>query len=39
MADFVASLHATFGRNLPKLRGSVKDAFVNENANEKLQVA
>ena len=32
------SLHATFGRNLVKLRGSVEDAFFNENANEKHQM-
>ena len=35
MADFVTSLHATFGRKFAKLRGSMKDAFFNENANEK----
>ena len=35
MADFVTSLHATFGRKLAKLRGSVEDAFLNENAKKK----
>ena len=35
MADFVTSLHATFGRKMTKLRGSVEDAVVNENANGK----
>ena len=35
MVDFVTSLHATFGRKLAKLRGSVEDAVFNENANEK----
>ena len=29
MVDFVTSLHATFGRKLAKLRGSVEDAFFN----------
>ena len=33
MLDFVTSLHATFGRKLAKLRGSVEDAVFNENAN------
>ena len=37
MVDFVTSLHATFGRKLVKLRGSVEDAVFNENANEKHQ--
>ena len=37
MADFVTSLHATFGRKLVKLRGSVEDAVFNKNANEKRQ--
>ena len=37
MDDFVTSLHATFGRKLAKLRGSVEDAVFNENANEKHQ--
>ena len=37
MVDFVTSLHATFGRKLAKLRGSVEDAVFNENANEKHQ--
>ena len=32
MVDFVTSLHATFGRKLAKIRGSVEDAVVNENA-------
>ena len=32
MADFVTSLHATVGQKLAKLRGSVKDASLNENA-------
>ena len=27
MADFVTSLHATFGRKLARIRESVKDAF------------
>ena len=31
MVDFVTSLHATFGRKLAKLRGSVEDAVFNEN--------
>ena len=35
MVDFVTSLHATFGRKLAKLRGSVEDAVFNKNANEK----
>ena len=38
MADNVTSLHATFGPKLTKLRGSVEDAFFNENANEKHQM-
>ena len=37
MVDFVMSLDATFGRKLPKLRGSVEDAVFNENANGKHQ--
>ena len=37
MGDFVTLLHATFGRKLAKLRGSVEDAVFNENANEKHQ--
>ena len=37
MVDFVTSLHATFGRKLAKLRGSVEDAVFNENANGKYQ--
>ena len=37
MVDFVTSLHATFGRKLSKLRGSVEDAAFNENANGKHQ--
>ena len=37
MVDFVTSLHATFGRKLAKLRGSVEDAVFNKNANEKRQ--
>ena len=37
MVDFVTSLHATFGRKLAKLRGSVEDAVFNENANGKHQ--
>ena len=37
MVDFVTSLHATFGRKLTKLRGSVEDVVFNENANEKHQ--
>ena len=37
MADFVTSLHSTFGRELAKLRGSVKDAFLNENVNGKQE--
>ena len=37
MVDFVTSLHATFGRKLAKLRGSVEDAVFNKNANEKHQ--
>ena len=37
MVDFVTSLHATFGRKLAKLRGSVEDAVFNENANKKHQ--
>ena len=37
MADFVTSLHATFGLKLAKLCGSVEDALWNENANEKHQ--
>ena len=28
MVDFVTSLHATFGRKLAKLRGSVEDAVL-----------
>ena len=35
MVDFVTSLHATFGRKLAKLLGSVEDVVFNENANEK----
>ena len=35
MVDFVTSLHATFGRKLAKLRGSVEDVVFNENANGK----
>ena len=27
LADFVTSLHATFGRKLARIRESVKDAF------------
>ena len=38
MVDFVTSLQATFDRKLVKLRGSVKDAFPNENSNEKHQM-
>ena len=38
MRDFVTSLHAIFGRNLAKLRGSVEEAFLNGNANEKHQM-
>ena len=34
MVDFVTSLHATFGRKLAKLRGSMEDAGVNEKANK-----
>ena len=37
MIDFVTSLHATFGRKLVKLCGSVEDLVFNENANEKQQ--
>ena len=37
MVDFVTSLHATCGRKLVKLRGSVEDAVFNENANGKHQ--
>ena len=37
MVDFVTSLHATFGRKLDKLRGSVEDAVFDENANRKHQ--
>ena len=37
MVDFVTSLHATFGRKLAKLQGSVEDAVFNENANGKHQ--
>ena len=37
MVDFVTSLHATFGRKLAKLRGSVEDAVFNGNANGKHQ--
>ena len=37
MVDFVTSLHATFGRKLAKLRGSVEDAVFTENANGKHQ--
>ena len=37
MVDFVTSLHATFGRKLAKLRGSLEDAVFNKNANEKHQ--
>ena len=33
MADFVTSLHTTFGRKLAKPRGSVKEAFLNETIN------
>ena len=36
MVDFVTSLHATFGRKLVKLRGSMEDAVFND-ANEKHQ--
>ena len=37
MTDFVKSLHATFGRKLAKFCESMKDAFFNENANEKQE--
>ena len=37
MVDFVTSLHATFGRKLAKLRGSMEDAVCNENADRKQQ--
>ena len=37
MVDFVASLHATFGRKLAKIRGAVEYAVINQNANEKHQ--
>ena len=37
MVDFVMLLHATFGRKLAKLRGSVEDAVFNENTNGKHQ--
>ena len=35
MVDFVTSLHATLGRKLAKLGGSVEDVVFNENAHEK----
>ena len=35
MVDFVTSQHATFGRKLAKLRGSVEDAVFNEITNGK----
>ena len=38
MRDFVTSLHATSGRNLTKLRGSVEETFLNGYANEKHQM-
>ena len=38
-ADFVTSLHATFGPQLAKLRGFVEDAFLSESTNEKHQMA
>ena len=34
IVDFVTSLHATFGRKLAELRGSVEGAVFNENANK-----
>ena len=37
MLDFVTLLHATFGKKLVKLRGSMEDAVFNENANGKHQ--
>ena len=37
MFDFVTSLHASFGRKLAKLRGSMEDTVFNENANGKHQ--
>ena len=37
MTNFVTSVHATFGRKLARLRGFVKDALLNENANENHQ--
>ena len=37
MVDVVTSLHATFGRKLAKLRGSVENVVFNENANKKTQ--
>ena len=37
MVDFVTSLHATFGRKLAKLRGSVEHVVFHENTNEKHQ--
>ena len=33
MAEFVTSLHATFGEKLAKFRGSEEDAVFNENTN------
>ena len=33
MAQFVTSLHATFGQKLAKFRGSVEGAVFNQNAN------
>ena len=39
VANFVTALHSIFGQKVWKLRGPVKDAFLNENENEKHQNA
>ena len=37
MTDLVTSLYVSFAREVEKLRGSVKDAFLKANANGKHQ--